>query len=359
MTNMSDIARKAGVSTATVSRTFSAPSTISSETRERVIQVAALLDYQPRGSKTLARHGERAVRPLPSQTIGFQFFAAQPHDSLFSNTFYTSILAGAQAEAQRLHLNMLLHSTDRNGLSHQTPQMLSDPSLGGILLVGTPSLNVVEMFASLVPNIVLIDNRDDTGRFEHFVADDFGGGYAATRHLIELGHRRIAFYGPEPSISTFQQRRRGYLCAQFEAGIIPDPRLIFDRPPPSHDALKPMLAADLASVAEERPTAIFAANDFYAMVALSTFQDLGLSVPGDVSIVGFDDVDSSQLSHPPLTTVRVDKEALGRQAVRCLQAWMHMDDAARKEAHSERHEIDVSLVIRGSCRVLHEVTFPK
>ena len=350
---MSDIARKAGVSTATVSRTFSAPSTISSETRERVIQVAELMDYRPRRSEALGRRTGRTSKPLPKGTIGFQFFAAQPHDSLFSNTFYTSILAGAQAEAQRLNLNMLLHSTDRSGLFQQPPQMLSDPAIGGILLVGTPSPNVVDTFASRVPNIVLIDNRDDTGQYDHFVADDFGGGYAATRHLIGLGHRRIAFYGPEPSILTFQQRRRGYLCALFEAGITPDSHLIFDRTPPNYDSLKGMLAADLAAAAGGgTPTALFAANDFYAMVALSTLRDLGLSVPADFSLIGFDDVDSSQLSHPPLTTVRVDKEALGRQAVRCLQALIHMEDAARAVTHPERHEIGVSLVVRESCRAV-------
>ena len=148
---MTDIAKQAGVSTATVSRTFSASPKISAETRDRVLKAAEFLDYRPRHLGPVKEPGRR--RHLPEQqalwdratsdgitagdTIGFQFFASQPLDTLLVNTFYTSILAGAQAEAQRIGLNLLLHSTDRSGLYHQPPKMLSDTSVSGILLVGT------------------------------------------------------------------------------------------------------------------------------------------------------------------------------------------------------------------------------
>ena len=356
MPNMSDIAKRAGVSTATVSRTFSASSKISAETRDRVMKAAEHLDYRPRHADIPKEKGRGRFAPLPpasATTIGFQFFASQALDNLLVNTFYTSILAGAQAESQRMGMNLLLHSTDRSGLYHQPPKILSDASIGGILLVGTASPNVVETFAGHVSNIVLIDNRDTTGRYTHFVADDFGGGYAATRYLIGLGHTRIAFYAPEPSVPTFEQRRHGYVCALFDAGLTPDPGLIFDATSSDYEALKTHFAADLtAPRAAGRPTAVFAANDFYAAVVTATLRDLGLSLPADLSLVGFDDLPSSRHAHPPLTTVQVDTQALGRQAVQCLHNLIRRSEAEQSAAHPERHELSVRLIVRGSCHPL-------
>ena len=174
--------------------------------------------------------------------------------------------------------------------------------------------------------------------------------------MIALGHRRIAFYAPEPWIPTFQQRRRGYVCALFEAGLALDPELLFERfepTPPSYETLKANFAADLTRPRDAGPpTAVFAANDFYAAVVSATARDLGLGIPADLSLVGFDDVHSSRHTHPPLTTVQVDTDALGRQAVRCLHRLIHTDEAVRQAAHPERHELSVTLALRDSCRPL-------
>jgi LacI family transcriptional regulator len=183
------------------------------------------------------------------------------------------------------------------------------------------------------------------------ISDGFGGALNATRHLFGLGHRRIGFFLAESHVITFHDRLRGFLCAHFHAGLTPpDPAWIV-----SGTATKEQTAALrslLDAPAESRPTALVTANDHYAVMALRICREMGLKVPGDLSIVGFDDTPFSQETDPPLTTVRVDKEMLGRLAVRQLHLRLRSDTSADSPASGVGHELPVSLIVRESCRAL-------
>jgi LacI family transcriptional regulator len=353
MSSIQEVAQKAGVSIATVSRTFSAPNLINEHTQKRVLEAARELDYQPRRARPSGAAGVRAS--ALSDAIGFQFFGATSADTLHTNTFYMPVLAGAQAEAAALGLHLLLHATNRHSLSLELPRMALERAVGGMLLVGTADPSVLSRFAQHVPHIVLVDNRDETGMYESVVSDGFGGAFTATRYLLELGHRRIAYFLSEPGIVTFQDRLRGYQCALWEAGMAADPDLIVmdNCADQSAESLLRLLTSP------DAPTALLTANDYCAFHAIRVCRGIGLRIPDDISLIGFDDIPFSMHTDMPLTTMRVDKEAMGRLAVRRLYARMQAEGV--DNCPPVCNLLPVALVARQSCHAIvdtcHVVTY--
>ena len=345
MPSLTDVAKIAGVSTATVSRTFNSPRLINEHTKKRVLDAAMLLNYQPRRARIVPPANKGFIRSL--DYIGFQFFAAAPSDTLASNTFYAPLLAGVQAEAAAFALHLLLHTTDRHSLSQEIPKMIRQRAVGGILLVGTTDPTILATFAQHIPKIVLVDNRDETNMYESVVSDGFGGAYEATRYLLTLGHRHIGFFLGESGVPTFQDRLRGYCCAQLEAGITPDPSAVISGA--SSEERETNLGKLLCS--SQAPTAIIAANDDYAFVTIRVCRQVSRRIPEDLSLIGFDDLPSCLETYPALTTVRVDKEYMGRLAVRRLHTRMHAGSTARPEP-SICNQVPVSLIVRQSCRAV-------
>jgi LacI family transcriptional regulator len=337
-----------------VSRTFAAPDLINAQTQKRVIEIARQMNYRPprlRNASVSSAAKNVSPRVSARDAIGFQFFTAtnSPDDTLAGNTFYAPVFAGAMEEASNLGLHLLVHTTNRHGLSLEIPRMIQEQAVGGLLLVGTADPEILSTFAAHVPNIVLVDNRDETGVYESVISDGFGGAYSATRHLLDLGHRRIGFFMSEPGITTFQDRQRGYLSALFEAGIPLEHNLVL-RGEATDEARNAQLRDYLSSA--DRPTAMVTANDDASLQTLRACRSLGLTVPDDLSLVGFDDVDFSSHTSPPLTTLRVAKEQMGRLAVRRLHARLNQESASSLIELPVRHEIPVSLVVRESCRTI-------
>jgi LacI family transcriptional regulator len=378
MASIRDVAQAAGVSPATVSRTFTTPSLCNAQTQRRVLEAAKLLDYRPPRLRTVrglrgdgsgagpgsggssgsisVEAGPNKGRTLAREAIGFQFFSAtsSPLDTIARNTFYLSVLVGAQAEAAALGMHLLMHSTNRHDLSVEVPKMVQEQAIGGMLLVGTADPAVFAVFARHVPNLVLVDSRDETGTFESVISDGFGGAYLATRYLQELGHRRIGFLLPEPGIVTFQDRLHGWLCAMFESGngssgALLDPSWVFGTDA-DEDRRQELFAAFLRQPASSRPTAVVCANDQNALILLRVCRDLGVRVPYDLSVVGYDDAEGAEHAHPALTTMRVDKEFMGRLAVRRLWSRLHGEHEVCLTQPQVRHETPVTLVERASCR---------
>lgn len=343
MPSITDVAKVAGVSTATVSRTFNTPQLINEQTQKRVLDAARQLNYQPRRARLAAVPDKKSVASL--EYIGFQFFAAALSDALLSNTFYAPVLAGVQAEAAACGLHLLLHTTDRHSLSQGIPKMILQRAVGGILLVGTTDPAILATFAQHVPKIVLVDNRDESGMYESVISDGFGGAYDATRYLLALGHRHIGFFLGEFDVPTFQDRLRGYRCALLDAGILPNPAVVISGA--SSEEREANLGSLLGS--SHAPTAIIAANDDYALVTMRVCRQILRRIPEDISLIGFDDLPSCLEAHPALTTVRVDKEYMGRLAVRRLHTRLHAGNFMRSEP-SICNQVPVSLIARQSCR---------
>ena len=346
MNSIREVAKQAGVSTATVSRAFNTPELISAPTHKRVLEAADRLNYRP------LRARQRAAVPTPTDTptdeafIGFQFFGASPSDLPQANAFYAPLLAGAQIAAAERGLHLLVHTTDRHQLARQLPKMVHDQTVAGMLLVGTADPEILGVFLERVPQIVLVDHRDPTRRHDCIVSDGLGGAMDATRYLFELGHTKIAFLRDDASAASFQDRLRGFVCAHFEAGRAVDPRFVVtasledDVPCALHDLL----------ASPDRPTALLAANDTQALAVMQACRTLGLSIPNDLSLIGFDDIEFSAHTWPPLTTVRVPKEEIGRLAVTRLQERLRAENAFPEAMPPVTLEVPVSLVVRQSCR---------
>ncbi|MES2462186.1 MAG: LacI family DNA-binding transcriptional regulator, partial [Armatimonadota bacterium] len=228
MVSIRDVALRAGVSPSTVSRTFRTPDLLTEETQRRVLDAARQVGYRPRvsGSAALAAlpdmarasvKRQRHISEAATDSIGFLFFARGPQDFVTSHTFYAPVLAGAQAEAAACGMNFLLHTVDFTAVDAPLPRMIVERSVGGLLLVGAVDRAIVDKFAVYIPNVVLVDNLDELGAYESVVSDGFGGGVAAARHLIALGHRRIGFVATQRGVPTFQDRQRGYWCGLLEA----------------------------------------------------------------------------------------------------------------------------------------------
>jgi len=345
MHSIREVAKQAGVSTATVSRAFNTPELISTHTHKRVLEAADLLGYRP-----LRARGRKAVEgasPAAGESfIGFQFFGASASDPLQANAFYAPVLAGAQVEAAAQGMHLLAHTTDRHQLTQELPKMIREQTVAGMLLVGTADPEILSVFLERVPQIVLVDHRDPTGRHDCVLTNGLAGAMDATHYLFALGHRRIAFLRDDPYVPSFQDRLRGFVCAHFEAGYAVDPRLVLTA---SEDEVPGVLDALWKS--PERPTAILAANDHQAYAVMQACRALGLHIPEDLSLIGFDDIEFSTQTWPPLTTVRVQKEQLGRLAVRRLQDRLAQDNSP-EAMPPVTIEAPVSLITRQSCRAI-------
>ena len=360
MTTIKEVAELAGVSTATVSRSFVATSALSGQTRDRVLEIANRLNYRPRtaapGSRI--RKSATSAKRSVSPTIGFEYFAYAPSDTLASNGFYSEVLDGAQAEAASLGMHMLLSTTHRHKMSTELPPMVREQAVAGMLLVGTADSEILETFTQYVPHLVLLDNRDVLGRYDSVFSDGFGGAYEATRHLLELGHRQIGFLTSRAPEITFKDRLNGFVCAHFHAGVPLRPDCVLavgnledtENEALSSRELREHSTREIIAALQQpnRPTGFVAANDDHAALMLRACQALSIPVPEAMSVIGFDDADNSAELHPPLSTVRLDTREMGRVAVRRLHTRLVAAEQGRKPHPPMFEQLPVSLVLRQS-----------
>jgi len=354
MSSIHDVAREAGVSTATVSRTFNTPGLLSEQTHKRVVEAAKRLNYLPNRARVQNRlrlsKGDNGLQQASQAStqetfIGFQFFSYASGDTITSNAFYAQIMAGAQIEAASLGMHLLLHTTDRHAMQIELPKMIRDRTVAGMLLVGTADPAVLSSFLEHVPEIVLVDNRDSTGRHDCIVSDGFAGTIEATKYLFGLGHSRIGFITDDTNAPTFQDRLHGFVCTHFDAGLTVNPSLVLRI---DHRSFPVQAIAEYLA-RPNRPTAIVTSNDMSASHVLQACRELDIHVPSELSVVGFDDIDLSAQLWPPLTTVRVNKELMGRLGVSRLQARLQAHDSSPDAMPPVTIEVPVSLIVRQSC----------
>jgi LacI family transcriptional regulator len=308
-----DVALRAGVSPAVVSYVINdGPRSTSRQTRERVLQAIAELDYHP---NAMAR-GLRAQR---TQTIGFIDSDYSPLD-VFVSPYSAGLLTGLTAELRRHDYYLLIYPHKVGHDLRSLERMLRSGRLDGVVarLVEDSEASdalLAAISSARVPCVCLERPADARFGFGSVGFDDERGAFEATRYLLERGHRRIAHLRGDPRYASAQARAAGYRRAVEAAGLAVDPDLIQgdEWSPLAVDALMGRLLA-LA----DPPTALFAANDNLAFRAIEVLRAAGRRVPADVAVVGFDDIPLAREMVPPLTTVRIPLEELGRRAARRL-----------------------------------------
>lgn len=334
-----DVAQRANVSVGTVSRVFNNHSNVTDEIRQRVLKAAADLRYFGSSSQD-----NRAVKE-----IGFLFYVDVDNSSALTNPFWSSILNGVESEARRSNIKVTYRAI---GELSQTPQILLttiyEMKLGGILLVGPAEAETIRLIQSTQLPLVLVDNHIPGLSADSVLGDNFEGARIAVTHLINMGHRQIAFIGgptvdgPRPinKIYTIERRAAGYRTALLDAGLSVNYELYEAgnlSTDGGYDACRRLLARN------NNFSAIFCANDETALGAMKALREAGCRIPEDVSLVGFDDIALVEHLTPALTTVRINKEALGAVAVKSLLA-----RAADPDAVAITSMLDIELIQRNS-----------
>lgn len=321
---ITDVAAAAGVSVSTVSKVINGRYGIATGTASRVQKVANELGYE---SSLVAR----SLRSTRTHVIGILVAEFEP--------FSTEILKGAGAALDDTDYELLAYTgarqSGRVGWERRYLSRLSGTLIDGALLV-TPS--VVDADAGIP--LVSIDPHAGPAGLPTVDSDNFSGAQLATRHLIDLGHRRIGFMAGRPDLESSRLREAGFRQAHTDAGLALDPVLVQAGDYSRGAVREPALG--LLSLAD-RPTAIFAANDLSAMGTMDVARGMGLDVPGDLSVVGFDDIPESTRTTPPLTTVHQPIQEMGAAAITMLIALL--DGGAVEQTHVR---LPISLVRRGS-----------
>jgi len=301
---LNDVADAARVSRAAASLALRGKPGVAELTRRRVLDVASELGYRVRPSGGAPATG----------TVGL-LVKSRPVDVGSTNAFYAPVIAGISQACADAELDLRLDSmaVDEHFDPVEVPRMIAGAAdISGLIVLGA---YVSERSAAMISGqpVILVDGYSaDPRRFASIVSDNVGGVAAATRHLIGLGHRRLALVGTsEHAFPSILERRRGYLAAVRAAGLDP---VYVDA---AHDDLAACAEATLAALAADPSiTALVAANDEVALTLLAELRD---RVPAELSLVGFDDIKAAGMIRPRLDTVAIDKPAMGRLAVSMLR----------------------------------------
>ena len=323
---IADVAAAAGVSVATVSKVINDRYGVAEHTSARVRMVIDELGYT-------SSLGAQSLRSRRSNVIAI--LAAD------IEAFNAELLKGAAQAIRVSGYDLVVFSDcgqreDQVGWERRSLARVNALTDGAILV--TPSSVDVPSARPLVA----VDHNARSSTLPTVDSDNLSGAVSATEHLIGLGHRRIGFLAGRPDLESARLRKQGYRRALEAAGISFDPGLV--RIGGYRADTAEGAARELLSLAP-RPTAIFAANDTSAIETIAVARSLGLTVPGDLSVVGFDNVPESALCEPPLTTVDQSVQRMGREAVQMLIRLI--EDPSRAP---EQVILPTRLVERGSCR---------
>lgn len=320
-----DVARTAGVSVSTVSKVINGRYGVAPETELRVLGVIEQLGYE---SSIVAR----SLRSRRTNVIGILVAEFEP--------FSTELLKGISEAVEGTGYELMAYSGglgrhDRVGWEQRYLTRLAGTLIDGAVIV-TPTVITVH---NTIP-VVAVDPHTGPSGTPTVDSDSLAGARAATEYLISLGHRRIGFLGGRPDLESARLREQGYREALKGAGIGVDAGLM--RVGGYRPDLADQPAHELLSM-PDRPTAIFAANDLSGIRTMEVARELGLRVPDDISVIGFDNVPESALTDPPLTTVAQPIHQMGAEALGMVT------DLIRGVPREPHVRLPTSLILRGSC----------
>jgi LacI family transcriptional regulator len=331
MHNMHEVARRAGVSLGTVSNVLNHPELVSEETRVRVQRTIEELGFVRNGSARYLRVGS-------TQSIGLVVLDV-------SNPFFTEVARGAEdAASKRGYIVILCNSDNSPQKEKNYLRVLEEQRVAGVLIVPVEGkANYARALRSSSTSLVLLDRVSQDVNTCSVSVDDVYGGQLAGEHLLALGHRRIAYiHGPFTS-AQYADRLLGLRQAVALANLEPD-RVIVPLAAETDNAHAGAACVEEFIKLEDRPTAIFCGNDYLAMGIMYELARRHVSVPRDVALIGYDDIDLAPMLAVPLTTIRQPKYDLGFAATDLL-----LDEIVNKASHTHRQIIfRPELIIRES-----------
>ena len=328
---LKDVAKHANVSVATVSRVLNHPETVSLEKRMRVERAIKELKFQPSRVARRLRVGAGQ-----SKLIGFVIPDIQ-------NPFYVDVVRGVEDTASAAGYAFIMSSFSQNEAKERVYlDIMRSESVDGLIVAPAHEHDraVLDLVQSGLP-VVCIDRVLADVEVDAVVVDNYRGARDAIEHLIELGHRRIAYISGPQQIPTYRERQRGYEDALTSHGIEVDQDLV--RVGDSTHRSGRLLTEELLNIARP-PTAIFAGNNLITLGTLEYLHLHGIRVPDDVSVIGFDDMYWAISLNPPLTAVNQPGYEIGRRAADML--FQRIADPGRSHA---KVVLNANLVVRKSC----------
>jgi LacI family transcriptional regulator len=311
---------------------------VSAATKERVLATARSLDYAPSAAaRTLVRRR--------SQLIGVVLFTGREHPDI-GHPFFQDVLVGVKHGIGSRGYDVLLFATEQPGSgddgAHSYLRRAPHHHVDGIVLMGVDPEDpeVAKLVEADIP-LIGVDLEVAGAQATHVASDNVGGARLAVRHLHGLGHRRIATIAGPPASKPGGDRMVGFRTELQALGLESNPEYeqVGDWYTESGERATQALLA-----LPEPPTAVFAAADLMAVGAMKAARDAGLAVPGDLAVVGFDDIQLASLLNPGLTTIRQDKVGLGRAAARAL-----LEQIENPDSTPAALTLPVELIVRASC----------
>jgi DNA-binding LacI/PurR family transcriptional regulator len=331
MVGLKDVARVAGVSVSTVSRVLTGSPLVNDETRARVKRAMEELDYRP----------NRVARRLRRDTARASLIGLIVPD--IQNPFFAELVRGVESIAQKHGYMVFLGNSDEDGANEKRyVDLMRAESVDGLIL--PPSSDIAQTVSGLARAglpVVCVDRRLPKVALDTVIADNVHGAQEAVEHLLRIGHRRIGFVGGRPQLSTTQERLQGYRLALEEHGVAFDAALV--REGDSRQSGGRHMARELLTLSEP-PTALLVGNNLMTLGALETIHAMGLRIPDDVAIVGYDDMPWALALNPPLTAVRQPSYEIGRRGAELLL--QRIDDPKRS---TSLVVLQPELVVRESC----------
>jgi LacI family transcriptional regulator len=329
--SIKDVAARAGVSIGTVSNVLNRPEIVSTATRRRVTAAIKALGFVRNESARQLRAGRSRMIGLIVLDVG--------------NPFFTDVARGVEDEAGSSGLAVMLCNSDEQQVREDRYlDLLEQQRVQGILI--TPVTDDRQRIAELQERgtpVVLVDSYSPAGSQCSVAVDDVLGGELAVTHLMGAGHEQIAFVGGPAGLRQVADRREGAWRALRQAGSAAELMLI-DTPALTVAAGKAAGTAIADASAASRPTAVFCANDLLALGVLQEMTRRRIRVPGDIAIVGYDDIDFAAAAAIPLSSVRQPRHQIGRTAAQLL-----LEEALAPEGHKHRQVIfQPELEVRGS-----------
>ncbi len=339
-----DVAKASGVSVATVSYVLNnGPRPVNALTREHVLGVISRMNYRP--DATAQRLSGRKMR-----TIGVHFGNIEA--DILTNPFAATVLQGIVSAASRARYNVTLFTTPWEDAGTSAVEFRDGRTDGVLVIAPVTDSDVVSGLAALDIPVVCVASPSCVPCVPFVEVNNRRGAEMATEYLLALGHTRIAFLGGDRNHSDAVARRDTFLATMDAAGVsvptehVPEGTYYWPR---AVDNIRRLLTS------ANRPTALFAGNDTLAILAMEMARSLGLTIPGDLSVVGFDDLPNAALVSPPLTTVRQPLTQIGAVAtetlIRIIEGDTSVQGADSEEMPMCRY-LDAELVVRASCRLI-------
>ena len=331
--SLQDIADQVGVSTATVSRALNDRGGVNSETRARILHVAQELGYVPNAAA-------KGLATSRTSTLGLITYQRPPQQPI--SNFPDETIQGVDQEARErgYHVMTTFVNEDMMQDSLRVP-LVSERRVDGLILIG-PALKasfIIRLYSSGIP-IVLVDNLLTETNMDAVVCDNVGGTYGITKHLIDVhGLSNLVFFSGPANWFSSRERRGAYTQALAEIGQTP--RVVY-----MEDTTMSMGYAAMQEAMDRFPDieGVVAVNDASALGAIRACKENGCSIPGDIAVVGFDNVGWAAHHDPPLTTVRMFRHETGIQAARHL-----IDTIERESPAGFQLRLGTEQIIRESC----------